>query len=151
MKIRAIIELAYVREIGQNATPACTLQCMVDQEDVAKIGTATVYADLWLTEKAYDRTHKTIEDATGVTVTDWGTDLVELQDKPVVLVMEEDEYNGKKSWKVKFVNSPNRASAEPNLELAARLNQKLRSMGIVAKARPAVKPADDGRVDGPLF
>jgi|WetSurMetagenome_2_1015567.scaffolds.fasta_scaffold01420_34 hypothetical protein len=67
----------------------------------------TMYADLWLTEKTFDRTMHTLTKTFG-----WaGGDLQELNDRPLlltgaecVLVVENEEHEGKISPKVKFVN-----------------------------------------------
>jgi len=91
-----------------------------------------LYHDLWLTEKCFDRTMDTLRGVFG-----WFNDDVRefydnhnaLADVEVELAVEEEEYNGKTSWKVKFVNpvggSPD-AVTQMDAETARKIGEDLR-------------------------
>jgi hypothetical protein len=124
----------------------------------------TLYADLWLSDKAFDATVKTLREVLG-----WqGTDFQELNEPIFVgaeldAVVDIEEYNGKLQHKVAFLNLPGRATAKPldpakASQLAARLNAKLARFAPVRMpsaaprttgARPPVRQPTAGAYDGP--
>lgn len=75
----------------------------------------TLFADLWLSEKCFERTMDTLTKVMG-----WsGDNLFEMNDPmklagiEVDLVTGEEDYNGKTMEKVKFINAPGSLSVTP--------------------------------------
>ena len=97
-------------------------------------------ADLWLTDATFARSIETLQKVFG-----WnGTDLQELADnrtlftgKRVILVCEEEEYEGERRMKVCFINpisSVYAVPAERAKEIAEEFNSKLASFRSKSKA-----------------
>lgn len=99
----------------------------------------TLRADLWLSDSTWERTFKTL-----ATVFGWaGTDLSELNERslfsgtPVVLVCEEEEYNGDMQMKVIFINPQSSVYAvkpERAKEIADEFKGKLQAFRSKTKA-----------------
>jgi len=116
------VTLAMSKEKG---TPSVKMRFETDAKEV-------LYHDLWLTEKCFDRTMDVLRGVFG-----WFNDDVRefydnhnaLADVEVELAVEEEEYNGKTSWKVKFVNpvggGPD-AVTQIDAETARKIGEDLR-------------------------
>ena len=85
------------------------------------------FGSLWLTEKAFDRSMKTLED-----VFEWkGESLMELNDplklagKQAQLACDFEEYEGKTTEKVKFINKSNVLDEDELESIAAKLQGRL--------------------------
>jgi hypothetical protein len=108
----------------------------------------TLYANLWLTDGAFDATVKTLRETLG-----WqGNDLMELnqpilKDIEVVAVCAWGEYNGQGRYEVRFLNSPGGGGGVKKLDegqarsIVSRLNAKLvaTSKGSGAASAPAAR------------
>lgn len=138
--VKATVYDAYPRE-SKGGTPSICLECIpTDPADAADVGD-TVYADLWLSEKAVEKTLARIKEVFGFDITDFAADCPKMVGREVSLSMEIEEYQGKSRWKAQFVNAP-RQRREADQALTTRLNGLLRSRGIVSVAN-AAPPADD--------
>ena len=136
--------------------------------DVAKTGAACVnilfreddsfderdiWASLWLTEKAFDKSMKVLEDVFG-----WkGNNFDELNDPKrlagikVSLACENEEYNGKTTEKVKFINKPRGAIDD---SIAAKLQERLtayRTPRATVDIAPDASVASTGSIDNIPF
>ena len=58
----------------------------------------------YLTEKSQERTIEALEHCFGI---DWNWENINWEGKEVEVVVEQDEYNGKTSFKAKYLNNPN--------------------------------------------
>jgi len=109
-KFLAVCTENCLAESSNNHTPS--VQFMFDLTAELVPGEAprpvsnSMRADLWLTDAAFERTMKTLAQ-----VFAWnGANIEELNDrslfsgKKVILVCEEEEYNGEKRMKVVFIN-----------------------------------------------
>ena len=119
-------------ESGESNTPSIRLNLKVTEGECK--GEEVEYHG-WLTEKAMDRTLKTLEEAFG-----WDGDLEALAKlvstgpfagKPCKIVTEMEEYRGKKTVKVKWLNGMESSGAgshsvspERAMEIARRLSRK---------------------------
>jgi len=131
MNSTATVISAEIRQVGQNETPCITLKLELgDQDAVAAVGGKSVYWDGYLTEKAIDNTWSRLKEATGVEITDWGN-LSSLEGARVSVTLEQEGYNGKAFWRVKYLNNIARKANAPSADLVASLNAKLRARGVV--------------------
>jgi hypothetical protein len=85
------------------------------------------WGSLWLTEKAFDRSMKTLEEVFG-----WaGESLLDLNDskklagKQCSLACDNEEYQGKVTEKVKFINKLNVLDEDQAASIAAKLQDRL--------------------------
>lgn len=118
----------------------------------------TLYANLWLTDAAFEATVKTLREVLG-----WkGSDLTELNEPilkgiEVTAVCEWTEYEGKGRYEVRFLNSPGGGGGVRKLDetaakfIVSRLNAKLAQMSrgsasAPRKSAPAARTADEPEV-----
>ncbi len=138
--VKATVYDAYPRE-SKGGTPSVCLECIPsDPADSAEVGD-TVYADMWLSEKAVEKTLARIKEVFGFEMTDFAADCAKMVGKEVSLSMEIEEYQGQRKWKVQFVNGP-RQRRDADASLTSKLNGLLRQRGIVPVAN-AAPPVDD--------
>jgi hypothetical protein len=150
--------------VAKSGTESIKLKFQVE-DNVPGISTSgtTLYADLWLSDKALDNTVKTLREAMGWTELDpyvFVDNHDTLTGIEVDLAVDWEEYNGKRELKVKFVNpvggipdpvtQVDRESARKKSDaLRAKLmmydqNQKQKEVAAAAaggaKAKPVQKP-----------
>lgn len=111
---------------------------------------AIVFFDAWLSEKAFENSMLTVTDAL-----DWqGVDLNDFNGTgkfngvPVSVLLDEEEYQGEKRTKVKFMNNVNRVAKVAALDIgkAQGLAQKLKDKALAYRQQnkpQAGKPVDD--------
>jgi hypothetical protein len=127
MRVIGTVKSAIVRESKEKKTPSISIAFDLPTNPS---GESVVYADLWLTEVCIDRTLDTVEKAFDVRLTNFDGDLEQLVNREASLVLEQEEYEGKYRWRVKWINAVGR-KADP--QLVEALNRRLASMGIVSK------------------
>jgi len=166
-KVRAVCTWSGYN-VAKSGTESIKLKFRVDEDrpELYLRPGATLYADLWLSEKSEDNTAKVLRGVFG-----WfGLDVDEfidhhdmLNDVEVELVVEWEEYNGRRELKVKFVNPVggipdpvtqiDRATAKTRsdrmrVKLMAYDQQQQQKQAaaqagtVPAKPTPASKPAD---------
>lgn len=125
-------------EVGQSGTGTPHVSLSLETDEGKHI---TAY--LYLSEKAFERTAKTLQEVFGFdgdfqTVSDQV-----LQKKCSITVEEEDDQDGKPRMRVKWINSP-RMSKPVEESFLAKLTRKARELGIrPAPKTPSVAPAGD--------
>ena len=94
--------------VGEKKTPSVKVKFETEFaiHDIETPAIQTVYADLWLTEKCWERSMDNLS------ILGWnGTDLNDLNGTDLLvgqkawLVLDEEEYNGETRTKVKFINA----------------------------------------------
>lgn len=103
--VRAVCEFSTIAVSKKNQTPS--VKCRFKLLEGIGTNDTHLYHDLWLSEKAFERTMETLRGVFG-----WfGTcthDFMDHHDMlngvEVDLAIEEETYNGKTDWKVKYVN-----------------------------------------------
>ena len=103
----ATVKSHVLKDVGDNKTPCVSVKL----ETVENVVTGepcidTVYASVWLTDKAFERTMETLTEVMG-----WdGDDLSDLdgtgllEGKQVWVVLEEETWEGKTKTNVKYIN-----------------------------------------------
>lgn len=132
-------------EAGENNTPYIRIPLVIDEEGDCE-GDDLVFQG-WLTDKSFDRTIKNLAE-----VFDWDGDLDALAKqlktghfvgKPCQVVLEEEEYNGKKSIKIKWLNRADGGGKSMESTkaqgFAARFSERAKKAA--ASAGDAPKPA----------
>jgi hypothetical protein len=144
-EIKAVVVDAYLAESEQKKTPSIKIVCEPLSEQERGLVGEKVYTDLWLSDAALEKTLARFEEVFGSRITDFAAACETVKGKQVGLSMEEEEYNGKLYWKVKFINNPTRERRQADPDLLAKLNARLRSLGIanVATSVPTAPAADE--------
>jgi hypothetical protein len=137
VKYRARVLSHALAESKENGTPSVKIHFeLLYNLDSPEVEThKSIYHDLWLSEKAFNRSMDVLVDVLG-----WkGSNLSELNDSPdlladseCVLVTNLEEYNGKTRIKVKFVNS---IQKKLDSSKAKTLSEKLASKVAIYKSR----------------
>jgi hypothetical protein len=131
--------------VGDKKTPSVKFQLKVcfniATPNIAEGG--VLYADLWLTDAAFENTMKTLSETFG-----WnGEDISELNNGELLFgiecnaVVEIEEYDGKLRPKVKFLNNPNRAQPAMENESAKALADSLKGRILAFRAKNGGKGA----------
>jgi hypothetical protein len=134
-KVRAVCIWSGFRQVGEKRTPKISLRFKL-LEGVREIGAEEVYGDLWLSDKAADKTIKTLGGVFGyfgiIQEFCHRNDL--LNGIEVVLVGEYKSYNGKEEWKVEFINAVGDEgwgpSSEDDLAAARAFDDKYRGKAL---------------------
>ena len=97
----------------------------------------------YLTSKAYENTEKVLADVFG---NNWTWTNIPFAGKRVVIVTEEEEYNGKTQIKVKYLNSTSgpKRSSEDALATSAAIAKQLPAR--VPSTSPALAKEDDDEI-----
>lgn len=124
-------------KIAETGTPSVNLKFLTlyDMANPTEQVNVTLFADLFLTENSFERSVETLEKVFGFT----GDDLQEINNNTelfanieAVLVVDEEEYNGKIYTKVKFINHPSggfgkKLEDSEAQRLGAQLRNKLKA------------------------
>lgn len=122
---RAVVLSNTLQHSKDKGTPSVKVKCQT-RYDVTNPGIAIdykIYGDLWLTFKTVERTLKTLEEVFG-----WKGKLIEDFNEPILagkeceIVVEEDFYNEKPTFNIKFFNRVGGLKAMESTELQNLVN-----------------------------
>lgn len=95
----------------------------------------------YLTSKAYESTERTLADIFGE---NWTWNKIPFAGKPIVVVAEEEEYNGKTQIKAKYINAPGWAGAQKrDTAEALKLSEQIASSLPKRGTKPLLEEADE--------
>jgi hypothetical protein len=130
-KVRAVCIWSGFRQVGEKKTPTISLRFRL-LEGAEEIGADEVDGDLWLSDKACERSIATLGGVFGYFggVHDFCDHHDLLNGIEVTLVGDYETYNGRQYWRVKFINAPGAEGWAPSTEedrsVAKSLDAKLR-------------------------
>lgn len=139
--------LRFKTDPSSGGTPRVSVEFSVTEGPEAG---STIWWDGWLTDKAQERTCESLMHC-GWTGADFET-LPGLGTQDVELVCEEEEYQGKKTVKVKWVNDPGRVRQTEGASLASYADRmQALALGLKNKAPKPNAPIPTGPDAKPLW